>query len=450
MPARVEVFSGLVFVNLDPDAAPLADGARRARRAARARTASSGLERFTEATTSQPANWKIVSDNYLEGYHVPIAHPSLMRLLDYQHYTVEVGDGYVWFEAPLRAKPSGNRLERAYQRMVRPMPGLTDADRSVWRYIWIWPNTAIDLYPDQVMTWQVNPKAIDATHDVWDCYRAEKPTAAMRAVQRLNHRLNNEVAEEDAELVARVQAGMRTTGWTARTAGRARGRGRLVRRPRAARAGGDRVTAPARVAGDARERILEAACDVIAEHGIEDVRIARIATAAGVSPPLVHYHFETREALLGEALEHSFELLGDFRTTRGRGRGLDGGAEARLDDRPVAAVRRPGRPRVAAVAGAVGPRGAPGRAQAGRGAPVRALRRVDRRGGRGGHRDGRVPHGRRARGRAAPVAAIDGVGLRVLVDDPAMELEHARRLVVESLAAQLGADPGAFDPRGGS
>ena len=36
----------------------------------------------------------------------------------------------------------------------------------------------------------------------------------MRAVQRLNHRLNNEVAEEDAELVARVQAGMRTTGWT--------------------------------------------------------------------------------------------------------------------------------------------------------------------------------------------------------------------------------------------
>ena len=24
---------------------------------------------------TQPANWKIVADNYLEGYHVPIAHP---------------------------------------------------------------------------------------------------------------------------------------------------------------------------------------------------------------------------------------------------------------------------------------------------------------------------------------------------------------------------------------
>ena len=81
------------------------------------------LERFTETTSAQPANWKIVADNYLEGYHVPIAHPGLMRLLDYQRYDVEVGDGYVFFEAPLRDKPSGNRLERTYQRIVRPMPG---------------------------------------------------------------------------------------------------------------------------------------------------------------------------------------------------------------------------------------------------------------------------------------------------------------------------------------
>ena len=75
------------------------------------------------------------------------------------------------------------------------------------------------------------------------------------------------------------------------------------------------MTAPARIAGETRERILDAACDVIAEHGIDDVRIARIATLAGVSPALVHYHFATREALLAEALEHSFELLGDLRTT---------------------------------------------------------------------------------------------------------------------------------------
>ena len=47
---------------------------------------------------------------------------------------------------------------------------------------------------------------------------------------------------------------------------------------------------------------------MIAAHGIDDVRIARIAMVARVSPALVHYHFATREALLAEALEHSFEL----------------------------------------------------------------------------------------------------------------------------------------------
>ncbi len=62
-----------------------------------------------------------------------------------------------------------------------------------------------------------------------------------------------------------------------------------------------------------RERILAAAVDRIAGDGIDDVRIARIAMDAGVSTALVHYHFATREALLAEALEYSFEHAGDLR-----------------------------------------------------------------------------------------------------------------------------------------
>ncbi len=62
-----------------------------------------------------------------------------------------------------------------------------------------------------------------------------------------------------------------------------------------------------------RERILDAAINRIAADGIDDVRIARIAMDAGVSTALVHYHFATREALLAEALEHSFERAGQNR-----------------------------------------------------------------------------------------------------------------------------------------
>jgi AcrR family transcriptional regulator len=53
----------------------------------------------------------------------------------------------------------------------------------------------------------------------------------------------------------------------------------------------------------------------IAAEGIDGVRIARIAMDAGVSPPLVHYHFATREDLLAEALEYSYAHAGEVRMT---------------------------------------------------------------------------------------------------------------------------------------
>jgi AcrR family transcriptional regulator len=62
-----------------------------------------------------------------------------------------------------------------------------------------------------------------------------------------------------------------------------------------------------------RQRILDAAVRRIASEGIDDVRIARIAMDAGVSAALVHYHFVSREALLVEALEHSYDIAGEVR-----------------------------------------------------------------------------------------------------------------------------------------
>jgi AcrR family transcriptional regulator len=73
----------------------------------------------------------------------------------------------------------------------------------------------------------------------------------------------------------------------------------------------------------ARERILAAAVERIARDGIDGVRIARIAMDARVSTSLVHYHFETREALLEQALEYSYELAGDVRLAPGAETGLD-------------------------------------------------------------------------------------------------------------------------------
>ena len=206
------------------------------------------------------------------------------------------------------------------------------------------------------------------------------------------------------------------------------------------------MTAPARIAGETRDRILDAACDVIAEHGIDDVRIARIATLAGVSPALVHYHFATREALLAEALEHSFELLGDLRTTSADDEGWT--AARRLGWMIDQSLPFPGmgdrewhlwlelwgqaarRPELRAVAGRLYARYDAWMAEVvGEGIaageftahdPIAIVQRL--------------------------IAAIDGVGLRVLVDDPAMDGPRGRALIVEQLAGELGVEPAAFDP----
>ncbi len=54
-----------------------------------------------------------------------------------------------------------------------------------------------------------------------------------------------------------------------------------------------------------REAILLAACRAIVDRGVERVRMADIAAAAGVSPTLPHYYFKTRSELLRQAFVHA-------------------------------------------------------------------------------------------------------------------------------------------------
>ncbi|MEA2377167.1 MAG: choline monooxygenase [Thermoleophilaceae bacterium] len=211
-PVRVETLAGLVFVNLDMHARPLAEHVP----GLAERLAEYGLEDLVPGRPldgGQPANWKIVADNYLEGYHVPIAHPGLMRLYDYKSYSVDLHDGYAWFDAPLRDKPSGNLMERAYQRLVSPMPGLPDEYRRLWRYIYIYPNTAIDLYPDQVWVWKLDSDGPLRTADTAMLYRHPDASVRTRLAQFFNRKVNELVGEEDADLVANVQAGLESRGW---------------------------------------------------------------------------------------------------------------------------------------------------------------------------------------------------------------------------------------------
>ncbi|WP_037606170.1 TetR/AcrR family transcriptional regulator [Streptacidiphilus rugosus] len=88
---------------------------------------------------------------------------------------------------------------------------------------------------------------------------------------------------------------------------------------------------PAERTAATRRRILEAACEVIADVGFEKVRMRMVAQRAGVSPGLLHYHFESRERLFAEALRHSYEHTGAAGHAHGDGSaGTDHPATVRL------------------------------------------------------------------------------------------------------------------------
>jgi AcrR family transcriptional regulator len=196
------------------------------------------------------------------------------------------------------------------------------------------------------------------------------------------------------------------------------------------------------VSSDTADRILDAACELIAEDGIDEVRIARVAQRAGASTSLVHHYFSTREELLEQALVHSFEQAGDERfgeEASAGGSAIDGLAVAIRESLPypggqerewvlwvelwLRAVREPDlRP----VAARMYER-------------YRAwMADVIDAGVKSGEFSSDVDVGRITN---LAVALLDGTGIRALLGDPGMSVDAARAVVATALASELGIDP---------
>jgi len=54
-----------------------------------------------------------------------------------------------------------------------------------------------------------------------------------------------------------------------------------------------------------RNEILETTCQVVVERGFAATRVADVANKLGVSTGLIHYHFDTKDELLAEALAYA-------------------------------------------------------------------------------------------------------------------------------------------------
>jgi AcrR family transcriptional regulator len=191
-----------------------------------------------------------------------------------------------------------------------------------------------------------------------------------------------------------------------------------------------------------RERILEAAAELISVEGIDEVRIARVANRAKVSTALIHHYFSTREELLTDALMLAF----------------DQAAEERFGAEEPEIAKRSHTDALAVAIEQCLPEPGPNEREwvlwvelwlrAARDPELRpvAARLYDRyrrwmeeliaAGVEAGEFRTEDP------GRVADLALglFDGLGLRALLEDPGVDLSRARLLIADTLAAELGID----------
>ena len=195
---KVEEFCGFVYVNLDPQAAPLAEQSGDLRR--EIMYWAPEVEELTfghRLSYDIKSNWKNVVDNFLECYHCPTAHKDFCTLVDMDTYKVTTHGIYSSHMAD-----AGQGSNTAYD-----VSNAAVKTHAVW---WLYPTTCIMRYPGRpsMIILNIIPVGPDRTLETYDFFLVE-PTPDEAEVEAIRY-LDEVLQVEDIDLVESVQRGMST------------------------------------------------------------------------------------------------------------------------------------------------------------------------------------------------------------------------------------------------
>ncbi|HKV25268.1 MAG TPA: SRPBCC family protein [Candidatus Acidoferrum sp.] len=209
VPLLCETWEQFIFVNFDLNAEPLAAFLGKIPEDSRG-FEFAGLQLAERRDYVIECNWKVYVDNYLEGYHIPIAHPGLMREIDYSQYRTETFRYSSQQFAPIRALKPGDGADAAGTRAYAPGAGaLKEA-----LYFWVFPNLMLNIYPDNISTNLIVPLGHEKTLTIFEWFfhdgkQAEARERITRAVA-----FSDEVQQEDIGLCEAVQRGLKSATYT--------------------------------------------------------------------------------------------------------------------------------------------------------------------------------------------------------------------------------------------
>ncbi|WP_432414911.1 aromatic ring-hydroxylating oxygenase subunit alpha [Chromohalobacter israelensis] len=207
-PVRLEVFAGCVYFNLDPDATDmqtLFPGAEAAIR--EAIPDLDAMQLIQEDDVIVPANWKVIMDNSIEGYHFQLSgphHVDLAALIDFDGYRLTHHDNWWTYGAPPNAD-----AKQAYGVPLERPAGNGDGFFNIG----IWPHNTFYQFPfSQCMgTFMIIP--LDAERSILR-FGYYTPHDTLPEVTRASMRwMNEELGPEDIELNISVQKGLHSLGY---------------------------------------------------------------------------------------------------------------------------------------------------------------------------------------------------------------------------------------------
>lgn len=171
-PVAVTEWIGYVWVNLDPQASPLAEQvqpqllARLGSLDTLDRYGIADLEVGATITYDVQANWKALVENFTECYHCSTLHPELTAALPdfasgYGTISGGVGHGAALAENMRGFSLSGNASRP-------PLPGLLPGDHRLFHGIILLPNAFLILVDDHVAVFRLEPQAPERTRVLVD------------------------------------------------------------------------------------------------------------------------------------------------------------------------------------------------------------------------------------------------------------------------------------------
>ena len=151
-------------------------------------------------TQRTEVNWKSVRDVDNEGYHVPMAHPSLQDLYGKNYFDEPFVNGISKTHASFSGKTARNWSVKNYKRFSSPASHLPDKYKNSWNYFGIFPNAVIAVTPETVQFYQEFPISTDLTLLRGSIYKHKNETRQQRVARYLSNRIDNHTVAEDVQL----------------------------------------------------------------------------------------------------------------------------------------------------------------------------------------------------------------------------------------------------------